>query len=55
MLRSLTQRFEPLYFGWSVGTVGVSLLLNTQNVAALFFFVTVLKIEPLLVSASNIP
>ncbi len=48
MLQSLTKRFEPLYFGWSVGTVGVSLLLNTQNVAALFFFVTVLKIEPLL-------
>lgn len=51
MLRSLTNRFEPLYFGWSVGTIGVSLLLNTQNVAALFFFVTVLKIEPLLAGA----
>ena len=44
-------RFRPqntLYLGWAVGTFGVSLVLNLQNVAMLFFFVTVLKIEPLL-------
>ena len=35
-----------LYWGWSVGTLGVATLLNTQNSAALFFFVTVLSIEP---------
>lgn len=41
-------RIEPVYLGWSVGTVGVSLLLNTQNVMVMFFLVTVLKIEPAL-------
>lgn len=49
---------NPTYLGWSVGTLGVSVLLNTQNIAVLFFFVTVLKIEPaiagLLITASKI-
>ena len=35
-----------LHLGWSIGTLGVAVLLNTQNATALFFFVTVLKIEP---------
>ncbi len=39
---------NPLYLGWGFGTFGASMLLNIQNVAALFFFVKVLKIEPLI-------
>ncbi len=39
-------KLNPLFMGWSVGTLGVSVLLNTQNAAALFFFVNVLSIEP---------
>lgn len=51
MLNTLTSKFQPTYFGWAVGTFGGSLLLNTQNVAVLFFFVSVLKIEPVLAGA----
>jgi GPH family glycoside/pentoside/hexuronide:cation symporter len=47
----LSRRPDPLHVGWAVGTLGVSLLLNTFNVAALFFLVTVLQIEPLVAGA----
>ena len=43
-VQSRLKALNPLYLGWAVGTFGVSMLLNIQNVAALFFFVTVLKI-----------
>ena len=42
---------ESIYLGWSIGTLGVAILLNTQNATALFFFVTVLKIEPITAGA----
>ncbi|MBL8223945.1 MAG: MFS transporter [Chromatiales bacterium] len=42
----LSRRPDPLHIGWSVGTLGVSLLLNTFNAAVLFFLVTALKIDP---------
>ena len=42
---------ESIYWGWSVGTLGVATLLNTQNSVALFFFVTVLSIEPVIAGA----
>lgn len=45
------RRVEPVHLGWSIGTLGVSLQLNTFNVAALFFLVTVLKIEPFIAGA----
>jgi GPH family glycoside/pentoside/hexuronide:cation symporter len=45
------RRIEPVHLGWSIGTLGVSLQLNTFNVATLFFLVTVLKIEPLIAGA----
>ena len=51
MISTLTGKFQPTYFGWAVGTFGASLLLNTQNVAVLYFFVSVLKIEPVLAGA----
>jgi len=44
--KSFFPKLNPLFMGWSVGTLGVSVLLNTQNAAALFFFVNVLSIEP---------
>ena len=44
--KSLLPKLDPLFMGWSVGTFGVSVLLNTQNAFALFFFVQVLSIEP---------
>ncbi|MEE8307627.1 MAG: MFS transporter [Gammaproteobacteria bacterium] len=44
--KSLFPKLDPLFMGWSVGTLGVSVLLNTQNAFALFFFVKVLSIEP---------
>lgn len=44
--KSLLPKLDRLFMGWSVGTLGVSVLLNTQNAFALFFFVTVLGIEP---------
>ena len=42
---------DSVYLGWSIGTLGVAVLLNTQNAMALFFFVTVLTIEPLAAGA----
>lgn len=51
-LRTLAgHRPDPLHLGWSVGTLGVSLLLNTFNAAVLFFLVTALKIDPLIAGA----
>jgi len=47
----LGDRVDPVHLGWAVGTLGVSLLLNTYNVATLFFLVTVLQIEPLVAGA----
>lgn len=44
-------RLNSLYAGWAVGTLGASVLLNTFNVATLFFLVTVLKIEPVIAGA----
>ncbi len=45
------KRIEPTHLGWAVGTLGVSLQLNTFAIAALFFMVTVLKIEPVIAGA----
>jgi GPH family glycoside/pentoside/hexuronide:cation symporter len=45
-VKSFFPKLNPLFMGWSVGTLGVSVLLNTQNAAALFFFINVLSIEP---------
>lgn len=42
---------NPLYAGWAVGTLGASVLLNSFNVATLFFLITVLQIEPLIAGA----
>lgn len=42
---------NPTHVGWAVGTLGVSALLNTYNVAALFFLVTVLQLEPVVAGA----
>jgi GPH family glycoside/pentoside/hexuronide:cation symporter len=57
-IKNMQDRFVPLYFGWAVGTLGNSLLLNAQNVMILFFMVTVLKIEPVvagtIITASKI-
>ncbi len=50
-MRILKVRPNPLHVGWAIGTLGVSLLLNTFNVAVLFFLVTVLQIEPLIAGA----
>ena len=50
-LKDKLNNLNPLYLGWSVGTFGASILLNIQNVAALFFFVTVLKVDPLVAGA----
>ena len=50
-LGSIRGKPESVYLGWSIGTLGVSVLLNTQNAAVLFFFVTVLKIEPVVAGA----
>jgi GPH family glycoside/pentoside/hexuronide:cation symporter len=46
-----TRRVNPTHLGWAIGTLGVSALLNTYNVAALFFMVTVLQIDPLIAGA----
>ncbi|MDJ0927255.1 MAG: MFS transporter [Gammaproteobacteria bacterium] len=48
---SAERRFDPVHIGWSVGTLGVSLQLNTFAVMVLFFLVTVLKIEPVIAGA----
>ena len=45
------KRIEPTHLGWAVGTLGVSLQLNTFAIAALFFMVTVLKMEPVVAGA----
>lgn len=45
------RRPDPLHLGWAIGTLGVSLLLNTFNVAVLFYLVTVLRIEPVIAGA----
>ncbi len=45
------KRIEPTHLGWAIGTLGVSLQLNTFAIAALFFMVTVLKIEPVIAGA----
>ena len=42
---------ESVYLGWSIGSLGVATLLNTQNATALFFFVTVVSIDPLTAGA----
>ena len=48
---TMLKAINPIHIGWSVGTFGVALLLNTFNVAALFFLVTVLQIDPLIAGA----
>jgi len=48
---TLLSKVNPIHIGWSVGTLGVSLLLNTYNIATLFFLVTVLQIEPIVAGA----
>lgn len=45
------RRPDPQHLGWAIGTLGVSLLLNTFNVAVLFYLVTVLRIEPVIAGA----
>ena len=50
-LKQYRSQPESVYLGWSVGTLGVSILLNTQNATVLFFLVTVLGIEPWLAGA----
>jgi len=50
-LAKLASSVNPVHLGWSVGTLGVSLLLNTYNIATLFFLVTVLQIEPFVAGA----
>lgn len=50
-LARLASGINPVHLGWSVGTLGVSLLLNTFNIATLFFLVTVLKVDPLIAGA----
>lgn len=47
----LLANMNPVHLGWAVGTLGVSLLLNTFNIATLFFLVTVLQIDPLVAGA----
>jgi GPH family glycoside/pentoside/hexuronide:cation symporter len=60
VVTSIEEKPNPrgLYFGWSIGTLGVAILLNTQNALALFFFVPVLHIEPwlagVIITASKI-
>ncbi len=44
--------FDPVHLGWAIGTLGVSLQLNTFNVMTLFFLVTVLHIEPWIAGAA---
>lgn len=39
-------RFEPRYFGWGVGTLGMSALLNTYSAAAFFFLAVVVGLGP---------
>lgn len=39
-------RFEPQYFGWGVGTLGMSSLLNTYSAAAFFFLAVVVGLGP---------
>jgi GPH family glycoside/pentoside/hexuronide:cation symporter len=46
-----SKSIEPTHLGWAVGTLGVSLQLNTFAITALFFMVTVLKIEPVIAGA----
>jgi GPH family glycoside/pentoside/hexuronide:cation symporter len=50
-IATLLSNVNPIHIGWSVGTLGVSLLLNTSNIATLFFLVTVLQIEPIIAGA----
>ncbi len=50
-IATLLAGFNPIHVGWSVGTLGVALLLNTFNVAALFYLITVLQIDPLIAGA----
>ncbi len=44
-------KINPTHLGWAIGTLGASMLLNTFNVAALFFFVTVLQVDPWIAGA----
>lgn len=38
----------PLKVGWGFGSVGTQILLNSQSLLLLFYFVTILKLEPAL-------
>lgn len=39
-------RFESEYFGWGVGTLGMSALLNTYSAAAFFFLAVIVGLGP---------
>ncbi len=43
-----TSGFVPLYFGWSLGTIGMSALLNTQTAMLQYYLTSVIGIAPAL-------
>lgn len=47
----LPANVDRTHLGWAIGTLGVSLQLNTFSILTLFFLVTVLQIEPFIAGA----
>lgn len=43
-----TRGFVPLYFGWSLGTLGMSALLNTQTAMLQYYLTSIIGIAPAL-------
>ncbi len=46
-----TQGFVPLYFGWSLGTLAMSSLLNTQTALLMAYLISVVGIAPAMVGS----
>ena len=43
-----SRTFNPVYFGWGLGTMGMSSMLNTQTAMLLFYLTSVAGISPAL-------